>query len=182
MNIFIKLLTFFFVGNLLYGINYAELLFSPEKNKKYFFVTIIKNLCILATSILLTWCITKYFLAPLKITVLFPLIQVLLMLSLFVFFSLLFERNTKVELKDFCFLFLCVLASLMYNSNLLSALIFGSLLVLGFYFLFFIFSAFNYRNSFYGIRDSVHKIALKLFCLSLFIIIIAVCNISWMLH
>lgn len=182
MNIFIKLLTAFLIGNLLYGINYVELLFLPEKKKKYFFVTIIKNLCILSSSIALTWIVTRFFFAPLGITNLFPLIQVLLMMPLFVFFSLLFERSSKIELKDFAFLFLNTLLALLQNSTLLSALVFGIVLVLGFYFLFFIFAAFNYRNGFYGITNSVQKIALKLFGLTLFMTIITLCNLSWLLH
>lgn len=132
----------------------------------------VKTLLTVSISLISIWAIGANFLVPLNLTELFPLVAIVIFLSLSIFFETMVRITTDEESSDFSISFLIVLFALIEGVSLPQILIIALAALLSFIVLILVVHTFNRNLRIINFKTRVDKRALIFILLAALITVI----------
>lgn len=179
---FLTILNYFIFSSavLIYGIglNNSMILCNSVGEYSLYFV---KSLFSILASVVLSWLITRNLLVPLGLSELYPLIALLVFLSISVFFETMIRITTEKSTSDFIFSFLIVLLSLGESCSIVDSIFICLASLASFIVLVLVLSMIKSKLNILGNMER-HGNEKSLVLISLAIIVVILCtgNASWL--
>lgn len=144
-------------------------------------IPVIKILVNIITSAVLSWLVIKYFLIPLKLEELYPMVSLLIFIAISVLLETVIRITTGKVSSDFCLTFLIILLALNESLNILDVVLICCCSFVSFLILIPVLYSIKKRISIVG-NSQIHgnKRSLILVSIAIIVTILAVGNVSWL--
>ena len=161
-----------------YGIGIKKLMYASY-GVRYLVLSLIKSVCTASLSVLASWLITQYALAPYSIASLFPFFAAIVTFCISFAFERIMYLCFKVEIGEFDIALLSVILAISEGFGLGSALLTALISVLSFYFLYPLIAAIRRRLTLTNAEGSFSDTIMVVITLALIACGFYGWNLSW---
>lgn len=163
---------------LIYGVGMlpvAEMSLSRRK----FFLTALKSFFCVIITVVLTYLIKKLLLLPLKLDDLYPLVALVIFISVGVFLEIIIQITARKSGAEFTLPYLTIILALSEGSGLLDSLAISVAILASYYVLVPILQAFCNRTALLKSTDSFRQKISLFLCMVVFMLALYSLNASW---
>lgn len=171
--------TFICSSVIFFGIGLNRSIEITARSLKLNMKMMLKALIAILLSIVFTYLITEYFLIPIKVSELFPLIALLIFLCVNTFVEALVRITTNTSTSEFSISWLVILLSIYESSTLLEAMIISLSCMLSFQLMLPI--VYCFQNVIYlkNYENQERKRILIFLSIVVLMLVMSVCDITW---